>query len=131
MPATQAVGVYQVTVQVRTNVTVAQDASRTITYQIGNLRATGVTLTPSLASPQLRGTPVSFTAAGQGGSGPYQYEFWYNAGAGQVRGRAYGTDPVWAMPTTLAAGTYTITVLVKTNTSTTEDARSTATYVLQ
>ena len=35
-----------------------------------------VTLAPDLASPQVQGTNVTWTATGSGGSGSYQYQFW-------------------------------------------------------
>jgi subtilisin family serine protease len=34
------------------------------------------TLTPNVASPQLLGTTVTFTASAAGGQGPYQYRWW-------------------------------------------------------
>lgn len=51
-------------------------------YQIIAAPATGVTLTPNLASPQAPNTTITFTAQGQGGSGTYEYRFWVNTGLG-------------------------------------------------
>jgi cell wall-associated protease len=67
LPGT-AIGGYQVVVEVRTNPAGGTDAKTTVSFQIGNAPATGVTLLPSLASPQPAGTAVTFTAQGQGSS---------------------------------------------------------------
>jgi hypothetical protein len=78
--------------------------------------ATGVTLTPSLPSPQPPGTAVIFTAAGQGSSG-YQYRFWqydYAAAAWTVV-QDWGVTATWTLPGTTAEGIYRVVADVKTD----------------
>ena len=75
--------------------------------------ATGVTLTPSKASPATAGTTIRFTAAGSGGSGLYEYRFITRSPSGVwTTERAYSTDNTWSWtPTT--TGTYTVEVDVR------------------
>ncbi|MHB8709148.1 MAG: multicopper oxidase domain-containing protein, partial [Desulfuromonadales bacterium] len=82
--------------------------------------ATGATLTPVPLSPQLIGTLVDFTAAGQGGAGTYEYKFWLKDTAG-----AWSTLQPYSATSTLAwntaglpAGTYRIVVHVRNTGST-------------
>jgi hypothetical protein len=111
-----ATGPFDIQVDVR-NVgsTSAGEASRNIFfYQItaASTPATGVTLVPDLASPQVVGTPVTFTAAGSGGSGTYEYRFWVNYGAGFLIARDYSTSNTFTWtPTTV--GNYDIMVDVR------------------
>ncbi|HQU13721.1 MAG TPA: multicopper oxidase domain-containing protein, partial [Thermodesulfobacteriota bacterium] len=73
--------------------------------------ATGVTLTPSLSSPQVIGTAVNFVAAATGGTGNYQYEFQDITGGGNTLVQAYGVNPTYRWYTDgLAAGTYSFRV---------------------
>ncbi|MEW6429561.1 MAG: multicopper oxidase domain-containing protein, partial [Thermodesulfobacteriota bacterium] len=53
------------------------DAQATLkNYRINPAPATGVTLSPNPASPQLAGTTVTLAAQGSGGTGNYEYRFW-------------------------------------------------------
>jgi FtsP/CotA-like multicopper oxidase with cupredoxin domain len=86
--------------------------------------ATGVTLTTNLSSPQLVGTPVTFIAAGQGSTSPYQYRFQLstNNGATYTVVQNWGDAASWTLNTAVA-GNYRVLAEVKTNaTSTTRDA---------
>ncbi|MRR34319.1 hypothetical protein EG829_06380 [bacterium] len=78
--------------------------------------STPVTLsvTSNLGSPQTPGTPITFTAAGQGGIGSYEYRFWLNdgSGAGFVMQRDYGPAAEWTW-TPAASGNYDIFVEVR------------------
>jgi len=80
-----------------------------------SIPATGVTLTPGAASPQTPGAPIIFTAAAQGGSGPYEYRFHLNdgSGAGYVVAQPYGPSNTFSW-TPSAAGNYDIFVEVRT-----------------
>lgn len=87
-----------------------------ISYTLNPVVATGVTLTPSVSSPQFIGTSINFTAVGSGGSGSYNYEFYYQAPGTTtwVKAQAYSSSATWAWNTAgLAAGTYNIGVWVK------------------
>ncbi len=103
--------------------------------------ATGVTVTASPAAgasapPQaphyFQGTPVTFTATGAGSTAGYQYRFWLNnisPTTGLVTASTmvqdYGVGNSWIMPATTPAGIYTVTVDVRTTTtSATPDATS-------
>ena len=73
--------------------------------------ATGVTLTPSVPSPQVIGTTVNFLAEATGGTGNYQYEFRNITGGGNILLQAFSTNPTYRWYTDgLAAGTYTFRV---------------------
>jgi hypothetical protein len=68
-------GAYQIQVWVRTVGSAAPfEATQTLNFVLTTPTATGVTLTPSPASPQIPGTSVTFTAAA-GGGGAYEYQF--------------------------------------------------------
>lgn len=86
--------------------------------------ATGVNLSPSVPSPVPAGTPVVFTATGIGSSVPYEYRFWLTPGAipslipaNMVQD--YGVGNTWTMPATTLPGTYSVSVGVRTNLSST------------
>ena len=113
MPGTTAVGNYTVTVEVSTEaVPVTAQATTNVPYTIVNPPATGVTLTPAVASPQNIGTPVTFTAAGSGGAvgATYRYRFLLDT----VEVQAFSTTATWTMPGTTAAGTHTVRVETST-----------------
>lgn len=72
----------------------------------------GVSITTSHASPQALGTPITFTAAGQGGSGSYEYRFYINSGSGFLLQKDYSTSNIWIW-TPSATGAYDIFVEVR------------------
>lgn len=107
-------GNYDIMVDVRNvGTTVLRDTfTKLFLYAIQPAVATGVSITPNLASPQASGTPVTFTAAGTGGSGKYEYRFWLNSGTGFVLAQNYSTLPTWTwIPS--ATGAYDILVDVR------------------
>lgn len=113
MPATTPVGVHSVRVDVTTNpVTKSVDTNSTMSYEIIPAAATGVLLTANKVSPQLYGTPVAFTATGQGSAG-YEYRFWFDG----VAVRDYSTVATWNMPTDTALGAHEVVVDVRTDTN--------------
>jgi hypothetical protein len=67
------------------------------------------TLTPNVASPQLVGTTVTFTAAASGGQGPYQYRWW----VGSTVVRNWSTNNAFAW--TDGVGNYQIKVQVRSS----------------
>jgi len=114
-----AAGTYQVCVWVRTAGTtpVNGDTYKIVSYTINPLAATtGVTLTPSPASPQTVGATVGFTAAGSGGTGNYEYQFWVlPPGGNWTSVRAYSSTATWTWNTTGGiAGTYQVCVWART-----------------
>jgi hypothetical protein len=131
LPTTLAAGNYTVTVDVSTNGGTTIDATSTIPYTLDNVPATGVTLTPSLASPQIFGTAVTFTAAGAGGTGAYQYQFDLSDGTTTTTVQAWSATATWTLPATQPVGSYTVTVSVRTNaTAATPDATASASYAI-
>ena len=97
--------------------------------------ATGVTLAANVPSPQRAGTTVTFTAAGSGGSGSYDYKFWLQPpGEAWSVEQDYGHDATWTWNTAgLAPGTYNLEVYAKTagtSPSAGYDAYKTATFTL-
>ena len=123
MPTTTAAGTYFISAEVRTATSGARDAVVSSPAFILNLiHATGVTLSSDLASPQAFGTPVTFTAAGQGSSN-YYYRFTLTrSGQAGVVVQNWSTTPTWTMPGSTAAGTYFISAEVRTATSGPRDA---------
>jgi cytochrome c peroxidase len=109
-----ATGNYDILVDVRNagSTALREASAKLFFYQIGSAGASGVTITPSLASPQPPGTPITFTAQGQGGSGSYQYRFWLNSGTGFTVVQDYGSSSsfAWTPP---ATGNYDILVDVR------------------
>jgi P2-related tail formation protein len=77
--------------------------------------ATGATISATPASPQPAGTPfVVFSAAGSGGSGTYEYEFWVHNGVSWSKVQSYSSTANFAWNTSaLATGVYTIQVNVR------------------
>jgi hypothetical protein len=131
LPGSTPPSTYRVIVHVRTNAGTTFDARAELRYTLYTARppATGVTLTPSLPSPQLLGTPVAFAAAGQGSSG-YQYRFWLDSGSGPVMVQDYGVGASWTLPGTAAVGTYRVIVHVRTTPASSWDARAEVSYVI-
>ena len=108
-------GTYQIQVMARAAGSVAPfEATQTINFVVTTPAATGVTLTPSPASPQLPGTSVTFTAVASGG-GAYEYQFLGRpAGGTFVTAQAYSNLNTWTWNTTgVPAGTYEIMVMAR------------------
>ena len=93
----------------------ARETSAVKSFNIGPGPATGAALTADLASPQPAGTSVTFTAAGSGGSGTYEYRFWLKSSGGVwsvVQG--YSANNTWTWDTAgLTADTYYIQVDIR------------------
>jgi hypothetical protein len=122
-PATA--GSYMVAVWAR-NAGVTADASQAlsqIAYTINSstapLSVTG--LTSSVASPQVAGTPITFTAAATGGTAPYQFKFWVQGpGGGWTMARDWNTSASFTwQPST--AGSFVVAVWAR-NAGVTADA---------
>jgi hypothetical protein len=125
LPATSLPGSYTIAVDARINPAVDRD---TVTYASFNLSgatepATGVTITPSLASPHGPGVPVQFTAAGVGGGGSAVYDYRFKLFNGTVWAlvQDYGNGDTWTLPDTTAVGSYTVAVDVRTSTAVNRD----------
>jgi hypothetical protein len=71
--------------------------------------ATAVTVSPTLTSPQVAGTPITFVASATGGSGNYEYRFYLNSGAGYQVVQPYSSSSSWSW-TPAAAGNYDVFV---------------------
>jgi hypothetical protein len=110
-PATP--GTYTFTYTVKDNAaTPLTSNSGTVTVTV-IAAATGVSLVPSSASPQAPLTPITFIAAGSGGSGSYEYQFsTKTAGNQYVVARAYNSAGSWIW-TPAATGAYDIKVDVR------------------
>jgi Bacterial Ig-like domain len=109
-----ATGNYDILVDVRNAGSTAfrEASTKLFFYQIQPAAATGVSVTPSLASPQAPGTPITFTAAGQGGGGAYEYQFWINSGSGYNIVQVYSAANTFVW-TPAATGNYDILVDVR------------------
>jgi len=131
LPASTAVGAYQIRVDVRSGTTsVTPDAtSPAVDYAIVNPPATGVTLVASPTSPRTTGTPVTFTATGKGSTG-YEYRFSLDGGSGFVEVRGYGPGNTWSFPAGTLPGTYQVKVDVRTSAHVDLDKSATVSYVL-
>ncbi len=109
-----SVGAYDILVDVKNvgSTALREASTKLFYYQIVSTAATGVTVTPDLASPQANGTPITFTAFGQGGSGSYDYRFWVNSGAGYNIIQDYSATNTFVWTPT-SSGAYDILVDVK------------------
>jgi uncharacterized protein YcfL len=124
MPASTPIGSsYWVAVYVRTSPLVASDAVGYLRYAVNPTPATGVTITSSVPSPSFSGTAVTFTAQGQGSTGPYQYRFdWYD-GTKWTTVQPYSATNTWTMPSSTPIGSgYWVAVYVRTTTLVASDA---------
>jgi hypothetical protein len=133
MPGTTAAGTYYVWADVRVSLTSAGDAATTLAYVVNpNAKATGVTLSPNLASPQRVGTAVQVTALGQGATGPYYYRLsWRSKTATSwTLASDWSTTNVFVLPATAAAGDYYVWADVRTNTSGAADASITIAFTI-
>jgi hypothetical protein len=110
-PATP--GTYTFTYTVKDNEAIPLTSnSGTVTVTVV-AAATGVSLVPSSASPQAPLTPITFIAAGSGGSGSYEYQFSTRTGGNPYAvTRAYSSANSWIW-TPAATGPYDIKVDVR------------------
>jgi hypothetical protein len=129
-------GSFTVQADIRVNTTGNRNATAQIAFVIQNPFATGVLLTPSLASPQAVGTAVTFTAEGQGSTAAYQYRFWLWSGATVTLVQDWSASATWALVDSTPAGTYIVQVDVRTNSSSfaqpgaRRDASTTRTHIV-
>ena len=87
-----------------------------------------VTATP----PSPGAAPVTFQAAGQGGTPTYQYRFFVDFGAGPAIVQDWSATDTWTLPATVAPGNYVLYVWVRTSPSVALDVSSPAIpYTLQ
>ena len=135
--ANAPVGTYLIIADVRTDpATATRDAYAWLNYAVVStpvVPATGVTLTPSLPSPQPPGTAVAFTAAGQGSTG-YEYRFWLSPdnGATWTVVQDWSATDTWTLPSTTLEGDYVVLADVKTDpASTVRDTYTALVYTLQ
>jgi hypothetical protein len=128
-------GDYVVSVDVRTTPLVWADANSQVAYTITappSPAATGLTVTASPTSPHVAGTPVTFTAAGSGGSGSYQYRFYTMDTAVGTWSlvQDYSPTATWTMPGTYAPSSYRVSVDVRTSPSVWADVNNQQAYVI-
>jgi hypothetical protein len=132
----KAEGTYYVQVDCRAvGSTAAREAANVVAYGLGAAAtpATGVNLSPSLASPQAVGTSVTFTAAGLPEQSGYEYRFWLKEGGVWSVVQNYSVTPTWTWNTTgKAEGTYYVQVDCRAVGSTAiRDAAKVVGYVLE
>jgi len=111
-----AAGSYDVLVYVRNSGSgAAYEALNSLTYAlVATSPATGATIAPDMASPQIIGINPTFTAGGIGGSGNYEYKFWLKTNGVWAMVRNYSTTNTWTWNTSSAAvGTYGVQVQVR------------------
>jgi hypothetical protein len=132
----QPAGTYQVTVYARNagSTSLAEATFGPLPYALGS-PATGVTLAASPASPAAVGDNVVFTASASGGSGTYEYQYWFFNGTTWSMVKDFGVPGnVWTWNTTgQPAGTYQVTVYARNagSTSLAEAIFGPFPYVLQ
>jgi hypothetical protein len=95
--------------------------------------ATGATLSASPASPQARGTRLTFTAQGSGSVAPYSYQFWYFDGTTWTMMQDWSTTNTWAwtIPQGAPVGTKQVQVWVRTSPLVQFDVQRTVNYAVQ
>ena len=126
-------GAYGVQVYVRNVGSSAKyDATKNMSYSLCG-PATGATLSPGIASPQVIGNNhITFTAGGIGCSGNYEYRFWLKANGVWSSRQGYSTTNTWTWDTSGATtGTYGVQVYVRNvGSSAKYEATKTLSYVL-
>ena len=97
-------------------------------FVIDRALVTGVTLATDLASPQILGASVVFTAAASGGTAPY--EFKYLVGGAMAQDWSASASFAW---TPAASGNYQITVWVRGagNTADAAEQSASASFTIQ
>jgi hypothetical protein len=106
---------YTVTVDVRTNPSVALDATRSLAYRVDPVPpATSATLVASPVSPSAAGTSVTFTAAGAGSAAPMSYQFWLFSGGAWSMVQDWSSTSSWTLAAPVA-GSYQVEVWVRTS----------------
>jgi YVTN family beta-propeller protein len=112
LPADLTPGTYKLEVWVRTpNSTQAKDASADRTFTLRLAPATGVSLTPSIPGPFVKGTAVTFTATGQGSS-HYEYAFFLQVGSTWKLVQAFSNSATYVLPKHLPVGNHALAVEV-------------------
>jgi FtsP/CotA-like multicopper oxidase with cupredoxin domain len=125
---------YTVIVDVRTNPGVAREATTSMFYTANAIPpATGATLTANPASPQARGTTVTFTAAGSGSVAGYSYQFWLFNGTTwtMVRDWSATTTWAWTIPANANIGQNQVQVWVRTSPLVQFDVKQTVNFTVQ
>ncbi len=131
--AGKSAGSYRVEVQIRNaGSTAAVEGTSYIDYTLTLPPKLTVSLAATPASPQVTGTPVSFTATASNGTGSYQYAFQILNGAVWETVQPYGSSDTWAWDTAgKAAGTYSIRTLARNDGSSAEfESTAQLSYVL-
>jgi len=113
--APSSAGSYAVTVWARSAgvTTDAPQAQAQVAYVINTAPVSSATLTPNIASPRAAGSAIAFTASGSGGVAPYQFKFLVQPAGGSalvVQNWSTATTYTW---TPAEAGTYTVSVWVR------------------
>jgi len=110
-----AAGSYGVQVYVRNIGSSAKyEAVKTVNYMLIYPPTSDATLTPDVLSPQAVGNDITFTAGGIGGSGNYEYKFWFKTAGTWTTVQNYSSTNTWTWHTTgTPAGTYGVQVYVR------------------
>jgi hypothetical protein len=125
---------YTVIVDVRTNPGVAREATTSMFYTANAIPpATGATLAANPASPQARGTTVTFTAAGSGSAAGYSYQFWLFNGTTWTMVQDWSTTATWAwtIPANANIGANQVQVWVRTSPLVQFDVKQTVNFTVQ
>ena len=117
---------YGVAVQVKSKdyASLTPDAGKKMYFKVINQQSDIVTITSFTAdkpSPQLNGTPITFTATASGGASELLYRFWLYDGESWQVVKDYSTDNTFVWTPTVARN-YMIAVQVKVKDSLTPDA---------
>jgi hypothetical protein len=93
--------------------------ARTLTITIVYTAPLSLTLTSNLLSPQVAGTPITFTAgASGGGATPYQFKWWLFDGTTWTMLRDWGTATAYTWTPTTANANYRVGIWARDATST-------------
>lgn len=112
-----SMGSYTVEVSARSNGSVLDnEAVATMSYKL-IVPVSAVTLSATPASPQTRGSKITFKASASGGVSPYQYRFIIKNSSGTtVASQGYGSSAKYIWVTSgMAVGTYTVEVDARSN----------------
>ncbi len=87
-------------------------------------KVSSVTVTADRTAPQVTGTPIKWTAAPTGGSGPLQYKWWVYDGVNWVIYSHWSTSNTFTWTPGVASNFFKISVWVKSNGNSKDEAES-------
>jgi hypothetical protein len=119
---------YQVRVAARSSgsSSTSGEVSQSVPFTVTAPPVASVTLQANVASPQIAGSTILWSAAALGGVAPYQYRWWVFDGSVWSAATAWTTSSTWSWTPTVANNGYIVRVWVRGAGSSTDAAEASA-----